>query len=299
MQRIGVVFVVLVSLAVSALAFGYAADPASAHRARCHQQHECPSDHATYRWGPKQLLCVKPTSEYRNETFRLRVVHDGRLHLCKEGAATANASSTATTSASFTYNGTVTHVVDGDTLDVRIGSKTERVRLIGIDTPERGDCYASSATAAATRLAYGQRVVLRGDPTQATRDRYGRLLAYVWLPHGKDLGHQMIVGGFAKVYVYNQRDFQRVAAYRAAEATGRRLGRSVWRCDTTTAPVPLTSSPTTRSNCDPSYPDVCIPPYDEVGDLDCGDVSFRHIRVVGSDPHGFDGRDNDGVGCEG
>lgn len=298
MQRIGVVFVVLGCLAVSVFAFGYAADSASAHRAQCHQQHECPSDHATYRWGPKQLLCVKPTSVYRNETFKMRVVHDGRLHLCKGAAATAIASSSPTTSASFTYKGTVTQVVDGDTLDVRIGSKTERVRVIGIDAPERGDCYAGSATAAATHLAYGKRVVLRGDPTQATRDRYGRLLAYVVLPHGKDLGYQMIAGGFAKVYVYNRRDFQRVAAYRAAETTGRRLGHSVWRCGTTTAPVPLASSPTTRSNCDSSYPDVCIPPYEKVGDLDCADVPFTDIRVVGSDPHGFDGRDNDGVGCE-
>lgn len=48
-------------------------------------------------------------------------------------------------------------------------------------------------------------------------------------------------------------------------------------------------------NCDPSYPDVCIPPYPP--DLDCGDIAFRDFRVRGSDPHGFDG-DNDGIGCE-
>jgi len=48
-------------------------------------------------------------------------------------------------------------------------------------------------------------------------------------------------------------------------------------------------------DCDPSYPDVCIPPYPP--DLDCGEVSFQDFRVRGSDPHGFDG-DNDGIGCE-
>jgi hypothetical protein len=50
-----------------------------------------------------------------------------------------------------------------------------------------------------------------------------------------------------------------------------------------------------QQNCDPSYPDVCIatPPPD----LDCGEVSHRNFRVVGSDPHGFD-RDQDGIGCE-
>lgn len=47
--------------------------------------------------------------------------------------------------------------------------------------------------------------------------------------------------------------------------------------------------------CDPSYPDVCIPPYPP--DLDCGEIPYKNFRVVGSDPHGFDG-DKDGIGCE-
>ncbi|WP_088889810.1 hypothetical protein [Leptolyngbya ohadii] len=50
-----------------------------------------------------------------------------------------------------------------------------------------------------------------------------------------------------------------------------------------------------RSNCDPSYPNVCIAPAPP--DLDCGDVPHRNFRVVGSDPHRFD-RDRDGIGCE-
>ncbi len=48
-------------------------------------------------------------------------------------------------------------------------------------------------------------------------------------------------------------------------------------------------------SCDPSYPNVCIPPYPP--DLDCGDIGYSNFRVTGSDPHGFD-RDNDGIGCE-
>jgi micrococcal nuclease len=52
---------------------------------------------------------------------------------------------------------------------------------------------------------------------------------------------------------------------------------------------------TSNKNCDSSYPDVCIasPPPD----LNCGDVSYKNIKVEGSDPHGFD-RDADGIGCE-
>jgi len=54
--------------------------------------------------------------------------------------------------------------------------------------------------------------------------------------------------------------------------------------------------PSPESACDPSYPDVCIP--SPPPDLDCPQVSYTNIRVVGPDPHGFDGYDNDGVGCE-
>jgi len=189
----------------------------------------------------------------------------------------------------FALKGTVVEVVDGDTLQVRlVGGRLETVRLIGIDTPERGECFAAEATGAARRLALGKRVTLKGDPTQATRDRYRRLLAYVWLPGGRDLGFQLIAGGFGKVFVYD-RPFQRLSAYRKAESTGRRLARSVWTCREAEAPPP------TSKKCDPSYPDVCIPPYPP--DLDCGDVPYTNFRVVGDDPHGFDG-DGDGVGCE-
>jgi hypothetical protein len=50
------------------------------------------------------------------------------------------------------------------------------------------------------------------------------------------------------------------------------------------------------SDCDPSYPSTCIP--SPPPDLDCGEISNRNFKVIGSDPHGFDG-ENDGIGCEG
>lgn len=52
---------------------------------------------------------------------------------------------------------------------------------------------------------------------------------------------------------------------------------------------------TADENCDPSYPDVCIAPPPP--DLNCDDVPYNDIRVVGDDPHGFD-REGDGIGCE-
>jgi hypothetical protein len=58
----------------------------------------------------------------------------------------------------------------------------------------------------------------------------------------------------------------------------------------------LTSPPPPVKSCHPSYPSICIP--GPPPNLSCGDISARNFKVVGSDPHGFDG-DNDGVGCEG
>lgn len=55
--------------------------------------------------------------------------------------------------------------------------------------------------------------------------------------------------------------------------------------------------------CDPSYPDVCIPPDSQGGDLDCGDIPYRQFRVLPPDPYNFDvdglgDGDGDGLGCE-
>ncbi len=203
-------------------------------------------------------------------------------------AALAGAAQTAS-SGTFTFHGTVTRVVDGDTVHVAVAGRDEKVRLIGIDTPEVGQCDAAKATALARRLAQGRPVTLVGDATQATRDRYGRLLAYVDLPGGRDLGYQELAHGYARVYIYD-RPFQRLAAYRRAEQVGRTRPDSLWRrCNTVPAPV-------VGGRCDASYPDVCIPPPPP--DLDCADIPYRNFRVLPPDPHRFDG-DHDDIGCEG
>jgi micrococcal nuclease len=215
-------------------------------------------------------------------------------------AAVIAASAQPAPERAFTYRGTVTSVVDGDTLAVRLDNgRRERVRLIGIDTPERGACLAAQATAQASRLANRRRVVLRGDATQDTRDRYGRLLAYAWV-RGRDLGYQQIAAGVAQVYVYD-RPFQRLSAYRRAEQLGRGRPQNVWRgCTPTAAPLPPPSTPPPPAsppagNCDASYPTVCIPPPPP--DLDCADVPHTGFAVRGADPHRFDG-DGDRLGCE-
>ena len=78
----------------------------------------------------------------------------------------------------------VERVVDGDTIVVRVDGRSERVRYIGVDTPEsvkpgvRVQCFAKSAAKENRRLVLGRDVRLTYDAER--RDRYGRLLAYVW-----------------------------------------------------------------------------------------------------------------------
>ena len=80
--------------------------------------------------------------------------------------------------------GTVTRVVDGDTIHVWTGGRDEAVRYIGVDTPESVkpgtpvQCFAKAASAENGRLVAGRRVRLVYDAER--RDRYGRLLAYVY-----------------------------------------------------------------------------------------------------------------------
>jgi micrococcal nuclease len=117
----------------------------------------------------------------------------------------------------------------GDTIVVRLSGGRERVRVLGIDTPEPGACLAANATAETRRLALGLRVELRGDSSQPTRDRFDRRLAYVQLPDGSDLGFQLVSRGLARAFVVGQ-PFQRLETYRQAEILGRRQTVSIWHC---------------------------------------------------------------------
>lgn len=101
-------------------------------------------------------------------------------------------------------------VVDGDTIHATIGGTDETIRIIGLDSPETVkpgtpvECFAREATTAAKRLLpIGAPIRLQSDPTQAARDRYGRLLAHVILPDGRLFAEVMIEGGFATHYVYD------------------------------------------------------------------------------------------------
>lgn len=130
--------------------------------------------------------------------------------------------------------GKVTKVVDGDTIKVRLASGGRRtVRMVGIDTPEvYGDTECGGAKASRSLrqlLPVGQRVRLVSDPSQANKDRYGRILRYVMKPNGVDTNRRQVYRGWAKVYVFNNNPFQRVKGYRAAQADAKAAPRGIWR----------------------------------------------------------------------
>ncbi len=130
--------------------------------------------------------------------------------------------------------GVVTRVVDGDTLHVRLGGTTEKVRLIGIDTPETHgpgglkECYGEEATKRMTQLApVGTPVRLVRDLD--ARDRYGRLLAYVYRARdGLFLEVAMARDGFADELSIKP-NVSHAAAISAAVDDARRANRGLWR----------------------------------------------------------------------
>ena len=128
--------------------------------------------------------------------------------------------------------GTVTHVVDGDTIDVVVkgGEPPVKVRLLGIDAPEAvGDARAPGLAAAGYVKARveGKPVTLRLDELQRDHDKYGRLLAYVYLPNNELLNESLVRDGMAFSHRRLRCDLS--AQLDAAENEARKAKRGLWK----------------------------------------------------------------------
>jgi len=231
---------------------------------------------------------------------------------------------------------TLIEVTDGDTIRVNVDGREEPVRLILIDSPETRDpnnppeCFGQEATTYLSwLLSLGGDVYLETDVSD--RDRFGRLLRYVWLDFGDGevylVNEALVRAGYAAFSTFPP-DVKYVEHIREAGQFSREYGYGLWSgCITDdegdtnelsgnqgvdtepgtesdpdqTGPEPppeqfVITDPASAFSCEPSYPDVCIPPSPP--DLDCGDVAYEDFAVYPPDPHRFDG-DFDGVGCEG
>ncbi|HEV2770569.1 MAG TPA: thermonuclease family protein [Solirubrobacteraceae bacterium] len=131
--------------------------------------------------------------------------------------------------------GRVVRVVDGDTITVRLDGREETVRYIGVDTPETKrpgtpvQCFGPAASAFNKRLIEGERVRLARGVEE--RDRYGRLLGYVYRVSDRLFVNAALVrGGYARARTYPPND-RYAAAFGALAASAREGGRGLWgRC---------------------------------------------------------------------
>lgn len=126
----------------------------------------------------------------------------------------------------------VTEFVDGDTIAVDMDGRTEKVRFIGVDTPETHkpnspvQCFGEAAAAFTKATIGSSGVRLEADPTNSNRDVYDRLLRYVYVPDGRLINLEIIKQGYGFAYV--SFPFTKLDEFRAAQVEAREASRGLW-----------------------------------------------------------------------
>ncbi|MBX6334500.1 thermonuclease family protein [Candidatus Saccharibacteria bacterium] len=121
---------------------------------------------------------------------------------------------------------------DGDTITVDMNGKHETVRMIGVDTPETHhpdrpvQCYGPAASAYTKNLIGNQKVRLEADPTNQNRDRYGRLLRYVYLPDGRLVQAEIIKSGHG--FAYTSFPFTKKEEFVKLEEQAKSENKGLW-----------------------------------------------------------------------
>lgn len=143
---------------------------------------------------------------------------------------------TSTNSSSITFY-TVSKVIDGDTLELQLGDKIEKVRLIGVNTPETVDprrkveCFGREASDYAKKILTGQKVSLEFDLSQDQRDKYSRLLAYLYLEDGSLFNLDLIKAGYAYEYTY-KKPYLYQSQFQSAEDQAQSKQLGLWSVQT-------------------------------------------------------------------
>jgi len=119
----------------------------------------------------------------------------------------------------------VTNVIDGDTADININEKSERLRFSGINTPEKNECYYLEAKNELKKLILNKEIYIQQDITD--RGNYGRLLRYIYLD---DLliNEHLVEEGYAKVYDKYKNDTSKYYQLKRVEAEAIRLNKGLW-----------------------------------------------------------------------
>ncbi|KKS95981.1 MAG: nuclease [Candidatus Gottesmanbacteria bacterium GW2011_GWA2_43_14] len=179
----------------------------------------------------------------------------------------------------------VVNVVDGDTVKIETG---ETVRYIGIDTPESVhpakalQCFAKEASDKNTELVEGKLVRLEKDISE--KDRYGRLLRYIWL--GEELVNEILIReGYAYSYTY-QPDVKYQERFMEAQRLAREEQKGLWGSACEIQPTPVTTS---EPGGDASLY-ICDCSKSCAKMTSCAEAQFQLVNC------GCTGRDGDGDG---
>ena len=171
--------------------------------------------------------------------------------------------------------GTVTSVIDGDTIKV----DGQSIRFALVDAPKIKYDGGQSLNFVEQVCPVGSTVVVDQDDDQL-EDKYGRMLGVVYC-NDLNLNKELLDSGLGDLYsaFCDQSEF-------STHSWAIKHGCTSSENETTNQQT---------QNCDSSYPDFCIPTFPP--DLDCGDISQKRFTVLQPDPHRFDA-DKDGIGCE-
>ncbi len=127
----------------------------------------------------------------------------------------------------------VKKVIDGDTIEIERYGKAEKVRMIGIDTPETLDprkpvqCFGKEASDKSKDLLSGGRVRLEFDPIVGEKDKYNRLLAYVW-SNNELVNLKLIKEGYANEYTYRSQSYKYQNEFKNAQAVAKESSIGLW-----------------------------------------------------------------------
>jgi endonuclease YncB( thermonuclease family) len=212
---------------------------------------------------------------------------------------------TGTTAVSTPSSCTVDYVVDGDTFSCTDGVQ---VRMLQIDAQELGACGGGWAKAALGYIFLRPGTVAKLDYDATKVDTYGRRLAapIVTGTDGADynISIVMVYVGLAKA-AHSDGNTKYLDWANASQVWAQMAQWNMWapggpynggtNCGDASTPPGEPAPVPVGGNCDPAYPDFCIPPPPP--DLDCKDIPQTNFTVLPPDPHHLDG-DHDGMGCE-
>ncbi|WP_298716000.1 thermonuclease family protein [Chitinophaga sp.] len=123
-----------------------------------------------------------------------------------------------TSCATSAQTGKVVSVKDGDTIEMMINGKAVRIRLFGVDAPEKGQPFGDKARQYCAELCFNKTVRM----VKKNKDQYGRIVAEVYLPDGSSLNHRLVSAGFAWHYTQfsNSRELARAQEKAKLEKSG-------------------------------------------------------------------------------